>query len=182
MKLTLNLASRPYVNRSLLYATYGGLLVVLLLLALLNLYNYLRGRQEEARLQERIAELQRGSAPASTGEPYSAQEHEGLRRRILLANAILERDSARPSALFERLERQLVDGVRLATVQPDGKGRSVRLGGNAADVATLRRFLDRLVATQGDARVYILQQSQRKGADGPEGIDFAIEVHEGGEP
>lgn len=182
MKLTLNLATRPYVNRSLLYAVYAGLLVVLSLVTILSLLSYLRSREASQRLRQHIAELKRQTLPASPGESYSAADYALLVRRIEFANTVLERDSLRRSLLFDRIEALMVDGIRLRSLQPDFKTRSVRLSGTATEVVTLRRFLDRLVASPAHAQVYLLQQSQRKTSGDDTGVDFSIELREKVEP
>lgn len=177
MKISLNLASRPYINRSLLYAVYSAMLAALVLLGALNFYSFLHGRREEVNMRRHIEELQRSNTTETDTAAYSVQEHEALRRRIRIANRILQDDSKRPSAIFDRLEQQLVNGVLLSAVQPDLNKQTVRLAGNAENVEALRRLLERLVASTDYRNVYLLQQTQRTGSAGPEGIDFSIELH-----
>lgn len=180
MKLTLNLATRPYVNRPLLYAIYAGIGTILLLLAGLNLLNGWRSFEDTRRLRGRIAELEQRSALAVKGSSaYSAEGYVRLNRRIVFANELLEQDNVRWSLLFDRLETLMVDGVRIRGLQPDFKGHTVRLSGVASSVGVLRQFLSRLVAAPDFKRVYLLQQSERKGSDpqGP-GVDFTISLTE----
>ena len=180
MKITLNLATRPYINRPLLYAIYAGICTILLLLAGLNLLNGLRSFEETRRLRERIAELeQRSSLAAKGASGFSPEGYIRLNRRIVFANELLEQDSVRWSLLLDRLENLMVDGVRMRGLQPDFKNRNVRLAGSASSIDVLRQFLSRLVASPDFKRVYLLQQTESKGSQAVRGgIDFTISLTE----
>ena len=173
MKPTLNLATRTYINRRGLYLFYGLILAVLTLVLLLNASLYLRSRSETARIEERLAELDR-QVRAERGrevEGFSAEAMEALAEDIAYANGILRRDAFRWTVLLGRLEEVLPKEVLISSIQPDYEERSVRLVGVARKVKDLRHCLDKLIASPNFSDVLLLSQER---TEAPEGVRYTL--------
>jgi Tfp pilus assembly protein PilN len=176
MKLTLNLASRTYLNRRALYGMYAVVSAMLLLLLALGVFLHLRNQAQLRQLGEHLAALEQeaaGMAKAETGSVFTAAAYEKLRTEIRLANEILAQDSFRWTALLDRLEEVVPKTVAISAIQPDYKGNSLNLAGLAKDVGDLQLFLDNLIASTSFSDVYLLQQSRLKEA-GPSDTAGAI--------
>lgn len=165
MKLTLNLSSRPYVNRRMLYLVYALLGGALVLLLALNAAYAHRLRAEAEQIRSHLAELKGGTG----GSPAVAEiTPEALRRQqesIAFANDILRRDSFRWTRLLDHLEEAAVEGVAIRGLQPDYKERSLRVRGAARGVDEMRRYLDQLIASRHFSEVYLLEQSREEAPD-----------------
>jgi len=160
MKYTLNLSSRSFVNRRALYASYGlvgGLLLVVLLLNLMTMFDLRRqsidNRDKIATLQSRVASHDADMAN------YSAQGLVSLRRSIDAANDVLRRDSFRWTQLLDRLETLVPSRVRVTSISPDYKERSIGVSCEARDLSALKSFLDKLNSSGFYRRILLTQQS-----------------------
>jgi len=180
MKLSLNLASRSYVNRRALYLFYAVLFSVLVLLLALNLVFYLRTRSQTRHLHERLAVFDRELAGGQEkGGRFSPEAYEKMLQDIAFANEILVKDSFRWTALLDRLEEVVPAKVIIRGIQPDYKTSSLNLTGTARRVEDLKRFLDNLIESSTFSDAYLLQQSREtgRGKNGGQGdIDFTIVV------
>jgi type IV pilus assembly protein PilN len=182
MKLTLNLASRPYVNRRTLYLAYAALAAALVLLLILNSVYALRLRSSGEQVRQRLAELGGQGAGEGTVTEISPEAMRKQQENIAFANDILRRDSFRWTRLLDHLEESAVEGVAIRALQPDYKERSLQVKGVARGVDELRRYIDQLMASQHFSEVYLLEQSREKDSEksgkdsGPRaaGISFSI--------
>lgn len=164
MKLSLNLASRSYVNRRALYALYAFLFALLIFLLVLNLGFYVRSQAQARQLNERLAEFDKDLAGRQeTSNGFSPAAYEEMLEEIAFANEILVKDSFRWTALLDRLEEVVPDKVIIRGIQPDYKSASLNLSGGARKVGDLRRFLDNLIQSSHFSDVYLLQQSRDSG-------------------
>lgn len=181
MKLTLNLASRSYLNRRALYTAYAALGTALALLLVLNLAFYLRGQGQVRHLKVRLAELDRELAGGQdVAADFSPSAYRQLLGEVAFANEILVKDSFRWTALLDRLEEVVPDKVMIRGIQPDYKAGSLRLTGQARRVRDLRLFLDNLILSPDFNDVYLLQQAREVSKSdrgrAREGIGFSIVV------
>jgi len=181
MKLTLNLASRTYLNRRLLFGFYlavSGLLAVLLAL---GIGFHFRSQAQVKQIRKHLAELGQETAtwPRAEDSPISAAVYEKLQKDIEFANELLAQDSFRWTALLGRLEEVMPEKVAINGIQPDYKGKSLSLTGMAREVEDLQQFLDNLLASAHFGDVYLLQQSRLKESGQSEAagaISFSIVV------
>lgn len=181
MKLTLNLASRTYLNRRALLTFYWILIAALLGLLVFNLLFFYRSqvqaKQIKAHLEELNRDLVKGQGEAQT---FNQQAYEGLLVEVDAANAIIAKDSFRWSDLLGRLEQLVPEGVALRSIQPDFKDSSLELQGVAKDIPQLRAFLDLLVADERLGQATLLQQARIQvkdaGAVESDVVAFSISV------
>jgi type IV pilus assembly protein PilN len=179
MKLTLNLASRSYINRRALYALYAVLIALLVLLLALNIGFYFRTQSQARQLKERVAEFDRELAGRQENAvEFSPAAYEEMLEEIAFANEILLKDSFRWTALLDRLEEVVPDKVIIRGIQPEYKSGSLNLTGGARRVEDLRRFLDNLIESSQFSDVYLLQQAREtgKGRNGGGDIGFSVVV------
>lgn len=171
MKLSLNLATRSYPNRR---ALAGSLLLLCFVLGVVLIHNtigLLSESDHRQRLSQRLATLEQTLVQDNAKQTiaYSAEALEIQRSRILLANRLLEQDTFRWTALLDRFEEVVPDGVRLSSVSPRFKDGGVTINGSADDVPTLRKLLDRLLASEHFTAVRLSRQSRVK-KDGHETV------------
>jgi Tfp pilus assembly protein PilN len=181
MKLTLNLASRTYLNRRLLYGFYLAVSGLLVLLLALGIGFHVRSHAQVKQIQKHLAELGRKTAAETRSEdsPISAAAYEKLLKDIQFTNELLAQDSFRWTALLGRLEEVVPEKVAISGIQPDYKGKSLSLSGMASGVEALQQFLDNLLSSTHFGDVYLLQQSRLKASSPGEAagaISFSIVV------
>jgi len=184
MKISLNLATRTYVNRRKLIRCY---LLVALLLVLGALYGAsvcLDGYNRNQALRAQIERVLLERKSLGGGGDFSLQpgERETLRQAVPFANQLLLADSFRWTALLGRLEELVPEGVAIRSLQPDYAKGDLSLTAVALGVDELRRFLDALSVAEGFEKSYLLSQSFVKagGKDSREQplLQFSINIRE----
>lgn len=145
MKLTLNLASRRYVNEQALKLVYLAITSLLVLLLFIQGRVYLQSREHLDAYKVNIEKLQtqlHGEIPKHISkEQIVLQQAE-----FAQAEAILQKDAFRWTALFDRLEGLLPQNVSLSSFSPDYKKGSLVISGVARDLIDLQNLLDNLHA------------------------------------
>lgn len=170
MKVTLNLASRRYVNRRAL--KFLGILFILLLLVLLTFQvsGYLQRQRQAQQYEKNLAELERehqqllGQTVQSLTPPQSERQKLALQQ----AKTLLQRDAFRWTVLFDRMEKRLPSGVSITSFTPDYKTQSLDLAGYARNLSDLQRLLNNL-HSDSFKQVFLQSQSQVIVSDGQGG-------------
>ncbi len=170
MKVTLNLASRRYVNRRALNRL--GILFVLLLLVLLTLQvrGYLQRQNHVRNYKENLAEMRQEYQQllGKTVQSLSPEQLEQQTREFHQAQTLLQRDAFRWTVLFDRLEGLLPAGVSINSFNPDYKSKSLELSGIARNLADLQHLLNNL-HKDSFTQVFLNNQTQIKMTDGQTG-------------
>lgn len=181
MKLNLNLATRPYLNRRALYTAYAVVAAVLTLLLALNLGAMFRSRGQSRQLEARLAEIDRMAvAEQGSGGGFTPEAYQKLLKQIRFANEIIEQESFRWTVLLSRLEEDVPDGVGITGIRPDFKKKMLAVTGQAREVDDLRLLLDNLIASPHYDDVLLLQQGRVEARDGNAGgITFSLSVRGG---
>ena len=178
MKLSLNLATRSYLNRRAIYFSILGAAGFLFVLLAFNGYDYFRTRNRIVQLEERLTELEdkeekvRGTAPPKLG----AQEQKQLTADIEFANQTLKRDRFRWTSLLDRLEKLVPPGVAIRGISPDFKSGAINLTASAVDVKDLQTFIDNLIGSPDFHDVYLLQQARQEARTGSALLNFSVVV------
>ncbi len=184
MKISLNLASRTYVNRRALFAGYVAAGIALGLLLALNLTFFWHSRSEIRDLDRKLAAIkeQLGTLTAEGGAEFSPAAYKDLLQEIEFANAILEKDGFRWSALLNQLEGLVPEGVSVRGLRPDHKARALRITAVARGVDEMRAFLDRLMASENFSDLFLLSQEKTEVTDYSgrkrEAVKFDLEIQE----
>jgi len=160
MKFTLNLASRSYVNRKVLYASYGLIGFLLLVILLINLLTLIAMSNSMVDTREKLAELQANAASQDADMAgYSPHALATLSKSIDAANDVLRRDSFRWTELLDRFESLVPSRVRIRSIAPDYKAQTIGIACEAKDLAAMKRFIDKLNQSGFYRQVLIIQQS-----------------------
>ncbi len=181
MKLMLNLATRPYLNRRALYTAYAVVAAVLALLLALNLGVMFRSLGQNRQLAARLGEIDRmADAEQGSGRGFTPEAYQGVLKQIRFANEIIEQESFRWTVLLSRLEEDVPEGVGITGIRPDFKKKTLAVTGLARSVDDLRLLLDNLIASSYYEDVLLLQQGRVEARDGSAGgIAFSLSVRGG---
>ena len=178
MKLLINLASYRHFNQRAVKLTISSLMVVLLLVLAVEGNTYLKSRQLARQYQTHLDSLQvqlRGKKP----ERLSSEELAEQQQAYCRAEILMQRDAFRWTALFDRIESLLPDGVSLRSFNPDYSKNSLLITGAARSLQNLQALLDNIQAEQFH-QVYLKNQGEVDVDDGRGGkraaLSFSISV------
>ncbi|MCK4690630.1 MAG: PilN domain-containing protein [Desulfuromonadales bacterium] len=172
MKLSINLASRRYLDQRALKMILSGVIVLLLFVLVIQGNAYLNDRQLARQHQAHLESLQeqlRGKLPKRLTLEELAEQRQAYKR----AEVLLQRDAFRWTALFDRMESLLPDGVGLRSFSPDYDKNSLLMNGVAKKLKNLQDLLDNLQAGQFN-QVYLKKQGEVKVDDGRGGKRTAL--------
>ncbi len=158
MKLSINLASRRYINqRALKLALYGGIVLLLVVLAI-QANIYLKNRQFILQHQIRVESLQK---QLNNKLPQRLTSDELAEQRLAYdrAEAMLQRDAFNWTVLFDRMEKLLPDGISLRSFNPDYDKQCLVIIGVSKNLANLQALLDNLQDGQFK-QVYLKNQGE----------------------
>ncbi len=167
MKIKLNLASKPYLNRQSIRLWLSLACSFMLLLLVINGYYGYQDFRQLRLLESRFLELER-QASTVQGLPsgYTAEKYAVIKEEIIQVNEIIAEDQFRWTALLSRFEELVPDDVSIRTIQPSFKERSVRVDGIARDVSAMTRFVDNLLTSEDLSQTYLQRHSEVKSAPG----------------
>ena len=178
MKLSINLASRSHLNKRVVSLVLICIITLLICLLALQGNTYLKDRQLAATYQSHLDELQdqlRGKLP----ERLSPKEISVQQQSYKQAEALLNRDAFRWTALFDRMETLLPEGVSLRSFSPDYEKSSLALNGVAKDLKSLQALLDNLELGKF-TQIYLNSQGEVAVDDGRGGkrdaLSFSISL------
>jgi len=178
MKLSLNLASRRYVNQRALKRFYLLLSLLLVLVLTFQTKSYLQGRSEIESVRSSLAQL-RQQLQGGTVESLSAEQIDAQQRRFRQAQVLLQRDAFRWTALFDRLEKRLPAGASVRSFNPDYAQKSLVLTGVVRGLNDLQQLLDNLHAEHFQ-QVFLQSQNRVEVSDGAGGkrsaLSFSIKL------
>lgn len=170
MKLTINLATRRYINLRRLNA---GLLLGFLILATLLIFKV----REVAKNQAELGRIK--NLAATAGNPPGAKVSEGelqaLAGRVSFANELIRKKTVNWLALLDRLEEVVPEGVALTEISPDpSTPQQLKISGVARSFANLRAFLEQMEGSQVFSDVYLMAQSDTKVGLTQQGLTFSV--------
>ena len=169
MRLTINLATRRYINLRQLNAI---LLACFLALGALALYQAGEVTKNAAELA-RIRGLIQGTGTRERGVPISDVQLKAQEARVRFANQAIDRKSVNWLSLLDRLEEVVPDGVTLTQIEPDPQ-KVLKLSGAARNFANLRVLMENMERSKNFSEVYLLSQKDAKVGLTQEGITFEI--------
>ena len=172
MKLTINLATRRYINMRQLN---GWLAASLALLVILLVYQV----RAIANNQVEIHKIRRESAAATSGAStggvtVTPEQMKALEARIAFGNELIDRKTVNWIGLLDKLEGVVPAGVALAQVQPALKESGLKIDGTARNFAGLRALLENMEQSPNFSEVYLLSQSEVKVGKTQQGLNFSI--------
>ncbi|MDX2495741.1 MAG: hypothetical protein QNK27_12330 [Desulfuromusa sp.] len=158
MKLSINLASQRHINQHALKLILSGLILLLFIVLIMQGNVYLKNRQLAQQYQAHLASLQEqlgGKLPARMTPGKLAEQQQAYDQ----AAALLQRDAFRWTALFDRMETMLPDGVSLRSFNPDYDKNSLVMTGAARNLIKLQELIDNLQTGQFN-QVYLINQAE----------------------
>jgi type IV pilus assembly protein PilN len=169
MRLTINLATRRYVNLRQLNLLLALAFAVAGALALYKVTEIAGNVAEISRLNS----LGQAGVTREKGPQVSEAQLKTQAARISFANAAIDRKSTNWLALLDRLEEVVPAGVTLTEIIPD-RGRVLKLSGATRNFANLRALMENMEHSQHFSEVYLLSQSDAKVGLTQEGLLFHI--------
>lgn len=179
MRVTINLSRRIYVHRPTLLLGYGVLATILICLLALQCYDLLQWSNQRSYLESEIEEFEVQLGKRAGGNA-SLADIEQLAGSIEQASLLLEKDHYRWTELLDQLEEVIGPRIRLSSIQPNFKEKTIALAGQARDVAALRELLKSLSESESFRDHYLKSQSQgeESGRGKVRFINFSISVRE----
>ena len=179
MRVAINLSRRIYVHRPALLLGYSLLAAILTCLLVLQGYDLLQWNRQQTYLENEIEkfEVQLGKR---AGANTSLVDIEKLADGIEQAKLLLEKDRYRWTELLSQLEEVISPRIRLISIQPDFKAKTIGLSGQARDVAALRELLKDLSESETFRDHFLKSQKQGRGQGrgSDDIINFSITVKE----
>jgi type IV pilus assembly protein PilN len=169
MKLTINLATRRYINMRLLN---GVLVTGFLLTGVLLIFQVREVANNHAELG-RIKNLSAASATRS-GATVSEAQLKALAGRIAFANTLIDKKALNWVNLLDRLEEVVPSGVSLTAIEPDQRNQQLKITGAARSFANLRSLLENMEQSKNFSEVYLLAQTEIKVGQTQSGINFSV--------
>jgi type IV pilus assembly protein PilN len=169
MRLTINLATRRYVNLRQLNLLLALAFFVAGALALLKVTEIARNAAEISRLNA----LGQGSVTREKGPQVSEAQLKSQAARVAFANAAIDRKSMNWLALLDHLEEVVPASVTLTDIAPE-RGRGLKLSGATRNFASLRTLMENMEHSKHFSEVYLLSQSDTKVGLTQEGLFFHI--------
>jgi len=171
MKLTINLATRRYINMRRLNS---GLAASVLLSAALLVYQVREIANNQVdinRIGNESAAASRGSAGEPAVSPELLQE---LDAKIAFGNQLIARKTTNWVAVLDKLEVVVPAGVSLTQVKPSLKDQTLQLAGAARSFAELRTLLENMEESPNFSEVYLLSQNDLKVGKSQQALGFNI--------
>ncbi len=139
--------------------------------------------QVSARLMRAQAQTQNATAQwAQLGRPLTPQTWESLQQESEAVNALIEKRQVSWLFFFHDLEQHLPQEVFLSQIQPEGT--TIRMSGEAATLAALTAFLNRLQKDSDFHDVFLMDQKQvsENSEQAASGIAFSMRLRYGSLP
>lgn len=181
MKLTINLATRRYVNLRQLNAVLAVCFVVILLLLVYLVREVATNQAEINRIKGQMTAANRGPAGAP---PIPAAQMNELDAKIAFANTLIERKTTNWVELLDKLEQVVPAGVMITQVDPASQpgegekekkgGQGIKVSGVALSFANLRTLLETMERTPGFSDVLLLNQGDVKEGTTQRGYSFSV--------
>lgn len=170
MRLTINLATRQYVNMRLLNI---GLALALALLAGMLVLRVREIAYNQVELgQVRHLAATAGERPGAL--KVSEAQLQEVQKRISFANALIAKKSVNWLALLDHLEEVVPSGVTLSEITPGSQGNSITLGGIATGFGGIRAFIENLEKSSYFSDVFLMSQAETKVGQNQRGTTFTI--------
>lgn len=172
MRLSINLATRTYINKravSLSLVITGAVLSLILFVVMSSL---LSDAGKIRRLTDDIGAL---DGQQRTGEkPVNQQDYKALLDQIRFANGVIDRKSVNWLLLLDRFESVVPDGVSITSISPDAKSQDVKVSGTALNFRKIRTLVEAMESSKDFSAVYLTGQVEGRGVDTQKAMKFSL--------
>jgi len=172
MRLTINLATKTYVNRSQLNVAFAVMFALLFYFLAVNINNVYSNIEEAARVDNELRMLEQKSG--MKGRKVPEAEYQNLVKQIAFANGIINRKTYSWLGILGKLENVVPDGISINRIEPDSKGKELKLSGTTPTFLNLRHLLENMEDSKEFSDIYLISQSDAKVGETQKGITFNI--------
>ena len=172
MRITINLATRTYLNQSQLNLIFGVALLLLVIMLGINIKSIATTLGETTKINNELKALNNTSG--SSGRKVPESEYQELVKQIQFANAIIFRKTFSWLALLDKLETVIPEGVSLKQIEPDSRDNLLKLTGTTVSFPKLRIMLENMEDSKDFSDIYLLTQSEARVGDTQKGIAFSM--------
>jgi Tfp pilus assembly protein PilN len=155
----INLTTRKRIDHRIRFLLFGGIIAVVSLAALLNLYTGYQAYSERQAYQEKIDQLQpqiqRLAAAEMPGTDFSPKAYEELMNQSLGINRLIALDLFPWAHVLDALEKALPDAVVIDRFRPVDGFTRIDLAGHTDSPEQLVRFQESLEASDMFASVVL---------------------------
>jgi type IV pilus assembly protein PilN len=174
MRLTINLATRIYINTRRLNYIVVAAFALMIFLLLANVRNIATDLGELRLLNQRIAKLEAKTMKSANEAVVPDKEYQALLASIKFANGLIEQKTFNWLMLLDKLEGIVPDGVAIVSIEPSPKDEGLKLEGIAKNFGNLRKFMENLEDSKYFTDIYLLGQADTLVLPGQTGIGFHI--------
>lgn len=180
MKLTINLATRRYVNQRQLNAVLAVCFVVV---SLLLVYLVREVASDQANINRIKGKMAAASRRPVGAPPIPAAQMSELDAKVAFANSLIDRKVVNWVGLLDRLEEVVPAGVMLTQIQPappaegnkgDSGTQAVDITGVARTFTNLRNLLENMERAPGFSDVLLLNQGEVTVESSQHGYTFSV--------
>jgi Tfp pilus assembly protein PilN len=155
----INLTTRKRIDNRIRFLLFGGIIAVVSLATLLNLYTGYQAYSERRAYQDKLEQLQpqiqRLAADESAGAQISPKAHQNLMNQGLRINRLIALDLFPWVQVLNALEKALPDVVVIDRFRPVDGFRRIDLAGHTDSLEQLVRFQENLEASDMFASVVL---------------------------
>lgn len=172
MRFTINLATRTYLDHRKVNLVIGGIIGLLLVLLVWNLFRFSSNFGELSRLKADIASMEGrlNSRPAGVSEA----EYKRLLSSITFYNGIITQKTTNWLGLLEQLEIVTPEGVSLSSLVPEGENGEMKIEGRAKSFAKVRTYLENLEDAAAFTQILLISHRDIAVGEKERGVQFSI--------
>jgi type IV pilus assembly protein PilN len=172
VRFSINLATKPYLDRRLVSLCCGMALAVLPVLLAVQIIAAARIVVEMRRLDNTVTALR---AVARTGSvPVSDHDKAALRDSAAFYDDIIARKAFSWPGLLRQMERSLPPGIAVTLLEPNRKSGMITMEGFARSFAGVRTCLAQLESTGDFTDVMLLSHGEATLWEQAKGVKFAL--------
>lgn len=171
MNLTINLATRRYINQRRLNI---WLIASFLLLAALLVYQVRTIANNQVEIDKIRRESAAASSGSSSGVTVTAEQMKALEAKIAFGNSLIAKKTINWIGVLDKLEGVVPPGVTLSQVEPVLKDQALQFSGMARNFDSLRVLLENMEQSPNFTDTFLVSQSEVKVGKTQRGLAFNI--------
>lgn len=170
MKLSINLATRVYVN-----VRQVNLVLSLSFLVCLCWFAFvLYGFTDQSVEMNRLAEIVGKKSAIGEGKAVSVADYNKFVAAVKAVNGIIEKRAYDWLALLDHLEQLVPTGVMLTSLDRSEKEETVKLSGTASSFSAIRMLMENLEGSKAFSDIYLTNQTTTRLENKAKAINFTI--------
>ncbi len=172
MRITINLATRIYLDHRLLNRFGYCAITLLLALSGWNISRISSNMGEKSRLNAELTAIQNKLEPKPGG--ISETDVTRQKTRVRFYNEIIERKNTNWLNMLETFENNTPAGISLSLLAPEKNQGEWKLEGYAKTFAFVQQYLEKLEASKNFSNVLLLSHRNFISGDKAHGVQFTI--------